>query len=171
MPACQLFEDGLRYGELSTIITTGNSEVELITSTDASGDTFETMSRAKTGSTGERAPTVMVVDDQPEIVELYTCLLQDDYDVRTAAGGEQALSVVDESVDVVFLDRRMPDYTGRDVFERIQQRSLDVQVVLVTGTDPDADELPFDACLRKPIAAETLRATAERLLTCDDADR
>lgn len=133
------------------------------------------MSQATTGSTGECAttPTVMVVDDQPEIVELYTYLLQDDYEVRTAVGGEQALSLVDESVDVMFLDRQMPDYTGREVLERIEQRNLDVQVVLVTGTEPDADvgELPFDAYLLKPIAGERLRTTADRLLAGDDADR
>lgn len=60
-------------------------------------------------------PVVMIVDDEAEIRDLYTEWLKDGYEVVTASGGESALNRVDETVDILLLDRRMPDTAGGDV--------------------------------------------------------
>ena len=75
------------------------------------------------------------------------------HDVRTAYGGEEALEKADEDVDLVFLDRQMPDMSGDDVLERVRERGLDCRVVMVTAVDPDFDivEMPFDDYLTKPV--------------------
>jgi len=120
----------------------------------------------KTGPQMSEKATVLIVDDEPSITDLYALRLKEEYDVRTAYGGEEALEKVDEDVDVVLLDRRMPDLSGDEVLERIEERGLDPGVAMVTAVDPDFDilELGFDAYVVKPVPEEKLRETVETLL-------
>ena len=102
--------------------------------------------------------TVLVVDDEPDVADVYALHLQRRYDVRKAYGGEEALELVDSDVDVVLLDRRMPDRSGDEVLEELRARGLDCRVIMTTGVEPDFDilEMPFDDYLCKPIRSETL---------------
>jgi len=102
--------------------------------------------------------TILIVDDERDIADLYTTWLEMDYGVRTAYGGEEALEKVDEDVDIVFLDRQMPDYSGDEVLERIRAQGLDCRVVMVTAVDPDFDivSMEFDDYLTKPIMRDDL---------------
>jgi DNA-binding NtrC family response regulator len=97
--------------------------------------------------------TILVVDDEPDVADLYTAWLESDHDVRTAYGGQEALEKADEEVDLVFLDRRMSRVSGDEVLERIRERGLGCRVVMVTAIDPDFDivEMPFDGYLTKPV--------------------
>jgi DNA-binding response OmpR family regulator len=116
--------------------------------------------------------TVLVVDDDRGIADLYTTWLDMEYDVRTAYGGEEALEEVDETVDAVVLDRRMPEVSGDEVLEGIRERSLPCRVVMVTAVDPDFDilEMPFDQYLTKPVMREDLMDIVESLLDRDTGD-
>lgn len=116
--------------------------------------------------------TVLVVDDEPETAELFARMLRPDYDVRIAYGGDEALETVDSAIDVVFLDRRMPDTNGDQVLEAIRSRGIDCRVVMVTAADPDTDiiKLDFDDYLVKPVSSETLRDAVERMLTRNRLD-
>jgi len=119
-----------------------------------------------TDDTRDRDVTVLVVDDEPDVLSLYAAWLAEFYDVRTASGGEEALEVFDESVDVVLLDRRMPRMTGDDVLEEVRGDTTDVRVAMITAVEPDVDiiDMPFDDYLVKPVDTEDLRATVELLL-------
>ncbi|WP_439027916.1 response regulator [Haloarchaeobius sp. DT45] len=114
----------------------------------------------------EPRPTVLLVDDEPEIADLYTEFLTGQYDVRTAYGSEQAFDLLDDAVDVVLLDRRMPDHSGSEVLERIRADGYDCLVAMVTGVEPDFDllDLGFDDYLVKPAGRQDLRGLVERLL-------
>ncbi len=114
--------------------------------------------------TGDK--TILVVDDDTNIADLYTMWLEPEYEVRTAYGGEEALEQVDESVELVVLDRRMPEVTGDEVLETIREKGFDCLVVLVTAVDPEFNivELPFDAYLTKPVLREDLTEMVEMLL-------
>ncbi|MFB6176845.1 MAG: response regulator transcription factor, partial [Halobaculum sp.] len=95
----------------------------------------------------DQSPTVLVVDDEQQVADAYALRLQMEYDdVRKAYGGQEALDTVDETVDVVLLDRRMPDYSGGEVLEKMRERGLDCSVIMVTAVDPDFDivSMPFD---------------------------
>lgn len=111
-------------------------------------------------------PIVLVVDDEPETADLYAELLEGTYTVRTAYSGEEALSLLDPSVSVVFLDRRMPGVSGDEILERIRARAGDCRIVIVTGVSPGLDiiELPFDDYLVKPVTALELHDAVERML-------
>ncbi len=110
--------------------------------------------------------TVLVVDDEEGLADLYAIWLRDRHTVETAYDGEAALDALDEDVDVVLLDRQMPGVSGDDVLETIRERSLDCRVAMVTAVEPELDivDLGFDDYLRKPVDRETLRETVDRLL-------
>jgi DNA-binding response OmpR family regulator len=118
------------------------------------------------------AVTVVVVDDEEDVADLYTTWLSIEYDVRTAYDGDEALERVDETVDVVLLDRQMPGKSGDEVLDRIDERGVDCRVVMVTAVDPDFDivEMPFDDYLTKPVTREELDGKVEEMLTRDSYD-
>ncbi|AQL41501.1 hypothetical protein BV210_01670 [Halorientalis sp. IM1011] len=121
----------------------------------------------------QESPVVLVVDDNRAIANTYTAFLSDEYDVRTAYNGKEALDELGESVDVVLLDRRMPEVSGDAVLEEIESRQLDCRVVMLTAVDPDFDiiDMGFDEYLVKPIEREELNEVVAEMLeraTYDD---
>jgi DNA-binding response OmpR family regulator len=112
------------------------------------------------------AATVLLVDDDSGLVNLYETFLEGTYDVRTATGGPEALAVIDEAVDVVLLDRRMPEMTGDELLQEIRDRGFDVRVAMLTAVNPDADivDMPFDDYKVKPVDENDLIGTVEVLL-------
>jgi DNA-binding response OmpR family regulator len=125
-----------------------------------------------TGSLMTDEATLLVVDDERDIADLYTTWLKEKYEVRKAYGGQEALDKVGETVDIVFLDRQMPDYSGDEVLERIREQELDCRVVMVTAVDPDFDivDMGFDDYLTKPVMREDLVDSVETMLERDDYD-
>lgn len=120
--------------------------------------------------------TLLVVDDETALADLYCSQLESGYDVRVAYGGQEAIDEIDHTIDVVLLDRRMPDVTGDDVLERIRADGYDCRVIMVTAVDPDLDivELPFEEYLVKPVSGDELREAVNRQLiyaTYDDRIR
>ena len=117
-------------------------------------------------TTGERDTTVLVVDDERGLADLYAIWLEDDYDVRSAYNGSEALDALDASVDIILLDRQMPDVSGDDVLAEVRDRGIECRVAMVTAVEPELDivDLGFDDYLRKPVDRETLLSTVQRLV-------
>jgi len=116
--------------------------------------------------------TLLVVDDEKEVADVYALKLEREYTVRVAYGGEEALEKVDDEVDVVLLDRRMPDKSGDDVLQEIRERELDCRVIMITAVDPDFDiiEMPFDDYLCKPVESDDLLGAVEQQLSASEYD-
>ncbi|GAB7009315.1 response regulator [Halorubrum trueperi] len=114
----------------------------------------------------ETRGTILAVDDEPDLAELYRVYLDAAYDVRIATGGEDALSEMDDSVDVVLLDRRMPDMSGYDVLAEMREAGYDARIAMLTAVEPDIDivDMPFDDYKTKPVSKEDLLALVEVLL-------
>jgi DNA-binding response OmpR family regulator len=113
---------------------------------------------------GSDTATVLVVDDEEEVADVYALRLRNDYDTRVAYGGEDALETLDIDVDVVLLDRRMPEISGDDVLDQIREKGYDCRVIMLTAVDPGLDivEMPFDDYLCKPVEKEDLVAAIEQ---------
>lgn len=111
-------------------------------------------------------PTVLVVDDEEAFAESAALWLKDDYDVRVATGGEEAVEQYDRDVDAVLLDRRMPGMTGDEALDRIADTPGDAGIAIMSAVEPDYDvvEMPFDSYLRKPVAKQDVRETAAKLV-------
>lgn len=110
-------------------------------------------------------PTVLVVEDEQHLADLYTDYLEDSYDVRTAYSGEEGLEYLSAEVDVVLLDRRMPVVSGNEVLAEIGDQGLECRVAMVTAVNPDFDiiEMGVDDYLVKPVTREELTEVVDRL--------
>ncbi|MGM0605773.1 MAG: response regulator [Halobacteriota archaeon] len=126
--------------------------------------------------TGDRsettAPTVLVVDDETSLAKLYRAWLAESYDVSMVHDGRAALSELDEHVDAVLLDRRMPGLSGDEVLTQIRASGRDVPVAMISAVTPDFDVvgLEFDAYVVKPVTATEIREVVDRLLTYAESD-
>ena len=117
-------------------------------------------------------PTVLIVDDEQEVADVYAFRLKRSYDVRTAYGGQQAVDAVDADVDVMLLDRRMPEMSGDEVLETIRADGYDCRVIMTTAVEPEFEiiEMPFDDYLCKPIEQATLTEALDQQLTARQYD-
>jgi len=115
-------------------------------------------------------PLVLVVEDERDLSDLYRTWLGKTYRVRTARDGRAALDELDDEVDVVLLDRRMPDLSGDEVLDRIRELDLDCRIAMVTAVEPDTDivDMAFDDYLVKPVSEEELVRTVENLRIRDE---
>jgi DNA-binding response OmpR family regulator len=111
-------------------------------------------------------PVVLIVEDEPDLADLYATWLDGEYDVRVAYGGREALDKLDEDVEVVLLDRRMPDLSGDEALSEIRSRGYDCRVSMVTAVEPDFDivAMGFDDYLVKPVSKDALHETVSNLL-------
>ena len=77
---------------------------------------------------------IMVVDNEPDIVDLTRTVLElGGYNVVTAYSGEACLRLLEkEKVDLVLLDIMMPGMSGWDVFNRINKKSSDIKVAFMS---------------------------------------
>ena len=108
-----------------------------------------------------RAATVLVVDDDPSLRDLYEKVLTlEGYAVIVAEDGVEALKYVENGpVDAVVLDLMMPRLDGLSVKRGFDANAAmkDVPVILVTGhVAPDLDPHEFSCVLHKPISVEAL---------------
>lgn len=77
--------------------------------------------------------TVLLVDDDPEVVNTFAQWLQlEGYEVRTASDGEAGLPHV-QDVDAIIVDARMPILDGLGFLRRVRARNEDIPVAVVTG--------------------------------------
>ena len=115
---------------------------------------------------GSETATVLVVDDEEEVADVYALRLRDNYDTRVAYGGADALETIDIDVDIVLLDRRMPDISGDDVLAEIREKGYNCRVIMLTAVDPGMDivDMAFDDYLCKPVEKDDLVAAIDQQL-------
>lgn len=115
----------------------------------------------------EIQPTVLVVDDEAEVADVYAKHLSESYAVRTAYSGDEAVALLNPDVDVVLLDRRMPDMSGDEVLTHIRSQRYDCFVVFLTAVQPTKDilTLDFDEYLTKPVSPGELHEIVETMLS------
>lgn len=102
--------------------------------------------------------TVLVAEDNDTFREMVSIWLDRRWTVREAATGTETLEKVDESVDVLVLDRRMPELDGPEVFDRLDETSFEGEVVVVSAFEPDdrLHEADVASYLTKPVDRDEL---------------
>ncbi len=84
---------------------------------------------------------ILVTDDDPSMREaLREGLTERGFEVRTAASGREALSIIESEVpDLVICDVYMPGGNGFDVLDGVTSMQPGPRVVLITGLDHPGD--------------------------------
>lgn len=99
--------------------------------------------------------TVLVVDDEPQVLRLVASILDlQTVSLRTASTPQDALLICkSEPVDLLISDLRMPGIDGVKLAERVLELQPGVAVLLISGAAKDAPKLtrtPRVRFLRKP---------------------
>ncbi|UPM43820.1 response regulator transcription factor [Halocatena salina] len=115
-------------------------------------------------------PVVLIVEDESSLVDIYSHWLSGDYQIRSAESGTRALELIDDSVDIMVLDRLMPAMTGREVIKEVRKRELDCKIVMATAVESNFDliEAGADAALTKPITKDELLSVVSQMLAHED---
>lgn len=77
---------------------------------------------------------ILICDDEEGIRESLKLILSEHYELIVTTGGQQAVECVihDQSIGLVLLDIKMPQFSGLDVLEEIKKKR-NVPVIMVTG--------------------------------------
>ena len=110
---------------------------------------------------------ILFVDDEPEVLEGYQRILHEDFQLSTAASGEEAIAEIGEngSYAVVVSDMRMPGMNGIELLSRVREMAPQtVRVVLSGHADLETaiNAVNEDAVFRfltKPCPAAVLKKT------------
>ena len=112
---------------------------------------------------GQFVPIVLIIDDEPEIREIYSLHLSKEFDVRTAANGDVPLAMMRDHIDIVFIDRHMPGISGDEFLRQMRANGLETPVVFISAVD--AQESPdslYQAYLSKPISGAEMKHHVEK---------
>jgi putative two-component system response regulator len=112
-------------------------------------------------------PTILVVDDTPDNIDLLRAVLENDYRTKIAVNGERALKIAfgADQPDLILLDIMMPGMSGYDVCRALKAdpATVNIPVIFVTAMSEVADEqrgLSLGAVdyITKPISAPIVLA-------------
>jgi two-component system, OmpR family, alkaline phosphatase synthesis response regulator PhoP len=122
---------------------------------------------------GGAPPRILIADDNPQGVELLEAYLAEaDYDIRTAADGDETLARVrDWHPDLILLDIMMPKISGFEVCKRLRAdpKTRDIAVLMITALDQPSDieravDTLADDFVTKPINKSDLLLRVRALL-------
>ncbi len=121
-------------------------------------------------------PRILLVDDEPSILSvLCTVLRSEDYDVTSAADGQQAIELIkNEDFDLVISDIRMAPVNGMDILKVVHQERPEVSVIMLTAygsveTAIEALKLGAFDYVTKPFKVDELLITVQRALSYRNA--
>jgi two-component system nitrogen regulation response regulator NtrX len=106
-------------------------------------------------------PSLLIVDDEPSILQSLGGLLSDEgFEVTTAANGYEALKTIEaEAPDLVLLDIWMPGIDGIETLKEIKKENPNIQVIIITGhgtieTAVTATKLGAFDLIEKPLSID-----------------
>ncbi len=106
-------------------------------------------------------PSLLIVDDEPSILQSLGGLLSDEgFAVTTAVNGYEALKIIEaESPDLVLLDIWMPGIDGIETLKEIKKENPNIQVIIITGhgtieTAVKATKLGAYDLIEKPLSID-----------------
>jgi two-component system nitrogen regulation response regulator NtrX len=109
------------------------------------------------------AETILIVDDEPGIIQSLQGILTDEgFEVIAADGGLKALEIIKETIpDLVLLDIWMPDIDGIETLKRIRELYASLQVIMISGhgtieTAVKATKLGAYDFIEKPLSLEKI---------------
>jgi len=115
-------------------------------------------------------PSILIIDDDKSLLESYTVLLEDEFQVHTAETGESGLELLQHTdVHIVLLDIRLPGIDGIEVLRRIKAMDENVDVIMITAVKNvrvavDAIKLGAHDYIVKPFEIDEILSLLRRTL-------
>ncbi len=116
-------------------------------------------------------PRILVVDDDPDILESLELALGSHYDVVTAPDGREALEVIareGSAIDLVVLDLMMPRMSGGELIVELRARALRLPIIIASAAHDvrhRAAELAAQDFVAKPFSLRQLREKIASVLS------
>jgi two-component system response regulator AtoC len=121
--------------------------------------------------------SVLIIDDDESLLESYTVLLEDEFQVHTAASGREGLKILQrEDINVVLLDIRLPDIDGMEVLREAKATDESLDIIMITAVKNvrvavDAIKLGAIDYLVKPFEIDEVLVLLRRTMKHQDLVR
>lgn len=125
-------------------------------------------------SPDNRATKVVVVEDDPEMINLVKLILKKEgFDVTGAMGGRDGLEAIEQgNPDLVLLDLMMPDIDGWEVYQAMKANDTmkNIPVIIITAKAQSIDKVlglhiaKVDDYITKPFSPGELVASVRKVL-------
>ena len=113
-------------------------------------------------------PAILVIDDEPEIRRLFQLVLaREPYDVLTAEGGPEALTLLESAaapLSLVIIDYVMPGMNGGELAKRISRMCPQVPLLLMSGALVMTLPVNVAGFLKKPLDWQEVHSTVNKLV-------
>ncbi|MFZ5865926.1 MAG: response regulator [Thermodesulfobacteriota bacterium] len=114
---------------------------------------------------------ILVLDDEQIVLDSVSRVLEgEDYEVRTARGGEQAMEILKEGgTDALITDLKMPGMSGLEAMEALSEIDPDLSMIMLTAyptidTAVKAMKMGAVDYLRKPFTPDQLTALVDKVM-------
>ena len=115
-------------------------------------------------------PTALIVEDDPQLNNIFSLSLKNTFEITTCMDGSEALRQLENMVPaIVILDLNLPGASGTEILNYIRANSQfeKTRVILATADERAANELEHkaDLILLKPISPIQLGTLASRFVS------
>jgi len=85
---------------------------------------------------------ILIVDDEAYLLDLMKEILLNEgsFDVLTTTSAKEAIQMINENLDLVISDIRMPEINGMDIYDHLKSQQMESKVIMVTA-DPYAEDV------------------------------
>ena len=145
---------------------TASSDRDAVSSSSTSAETV--------GQSPESQTTILVVDDEPMLLHIFTRVLETEHEVLVAGTGRQALEMLAlraGEVDVIICDLLMPGMSGMDLYDEVGKLYPDLQprMVFMSGGASTARAQSFldktpNRTIAKPVTLNALELTVAEVI-------
>lgn len=122
-------------------------------------------------------PTILIVDDEPLMLDSLSLILEDEFNVLTATVGRKALSIIKtKTVSLILTDLHMPGMSGVELLEHVRSSNSKIPIIVMTGNSCHewamrcADLNIQGYVVKKPVGSEELVERIRKILGIEECE-
>jgi DNA-binding response OmpR family regulator len=125
----------------------------------------------------KRRKSILVCDDESDLLLMFRIHLESQYNVSTVVTGKECIDMIselkkkNEMIDLVLLDYKLGDITGENVARKIRETEKNIKILMITAFELDDHIVKnmiqnryIDDIINKPIQLEELSKKIEEHL-------